>query len=80
MNATFFRRDASLWIESKFRISQLLVKGRRRTSKTGKRFAMNWFGNYFSKFPEDASLLSLHSPLLLSLISSEDEHFLSSVR
>ncbi|KAF3821659.1 hypothetical protein GH733_009701 [Mirounga leonina] len=42
---------------------------------------MNWFGNYFSKFPEDVSFLNVHSPLLLSLISSEDEqHFISSMR
>ncbi|XP_040309627.1 PLAC8-like protein 1 isoform X2 [Herpailurus yagouaroundi] len=42
---------------------------------------MNWFGNYFSRFPEDVSLLNIHSPLLLSLRSSEDEqHFISSTR
>ncbi|XP_003981036.1 PLAC8-like protein 1 isoform X1 [Felis catus] len=42
---------------------------------------MNCFGNYFSRFPEDVSLLNIHSPLLLSLRSSEDEqHFISSTR
>nr|XP_044637040.1 PLAC8-like protein 1 isoform X2 [Equus asinus] len=41
---------------------------------------MNCFGNYFSKFPEDVSLLNIDSPLLLSLTSSEDEHFVSNIR
>ncbi|KAF5913328.1 hypothetical protein HPG69_016944, partial [Diceros bicornis minor] len=42
---------------------------------------MNWFRNYLSKFPEDVSLLNIHSPLLLSLIASEDEqHFISNMR
>ncbi|XP_007534021.1 PLAC8-like protein 1 [Erinaceus europaeus] len=41
---------------------------------------MNWFGNYFSRFPEDVSLLDMHSPLLLSLISEDEQHFLSNRR
>ncbi|XP_043769072.1 PLAC8-like protein 1 [Cervus elaphus] len=42
---------------------------------------MDWFGNYFSKFPEDVSFFNTHAPLLLSLISSEDEqHFISNLR
>ncbi|KAF4015197.1 hypothetical protein G4228_006575 [Cervus hanglu yarkandensis] len=42
---------------------------------------MDWFGNYFSKFPEDVSFFNTHGPLLLSLISSEDEqHFISNLR
>ncbi|XP_049643292.1 LOW QUALITY PROTEIN: PLAC8-like protein 1 [Suncus etruscus] len=42
---------------------------------------MNWFENYFSRFPEDVSWLNTHAPLLLSLTSSEDEqHFGSNWR
>ena len=42
---------------------------------------MDWFGNCFSKFPEDVSFLNTHAPLLLSLMSSEDEqHFISNLR
>lgn len=41
---------------------------------------MDWFGNYFSKFPEDVSFLNTHAPLLLSLVSSKDEHFISNLR
>ncbi|XP_055972952.1 PLAC8-like protein 1 isoform X2 [Sorex fumeus] len=42
---------------------------------------MNCFGNYASGLPEDVSLLNMHSPLLLSLMSSEDEQqFASSWR
>ncbi|KAI6056736.1 PLAC8-like protein 1 [Marmota monax] len=41
---------------------------------------MNWFGHYFSKCPKDVSLLNVPSPLLFSLISSEDEHFISNLR
>lgn len=37
--------------------------------------------SYVSKFPEDVSVLSIHSPLLLSLMSSEDEqHLISNLR
>ncbi|KAF6281192.1 PLAC8 like 1 [Rhinolophus ferrumequinum] len=42
---------------------------------------MNCFVNDVSKVPEDVSLFSIHSPLLLSLMSSEDEqHFISNWR
>nr|XP_025874254.1 PLAC8-like protein 1 [Vulpes vulpes] len=41
---------------------------------------MSWFGNYFSQFPEDVSLLNIHSPLLLSLISEDEQHLISSLR
>ncbi|XP_045674834.1 PLAC8-like protein 1 [Phyllostomus hastatus] len=42
---------------------------------------MNWFGNDFSKLPEDVCLLNIHSPLSLSLIASEEERqFISSMR
>ncbi|XP_016058389.1 PREDICTED: PLAC8-like protein 1 [Miniopterus natalensis] len=41
---------------------------------------MNCFGSDFSKLPEDMCLLNIHSPLSLSLIASEDEHFISNWR
>nr|XP_020019514.1 PLAC8-like protein 1 [Castor canadensis] len=42
---------------------------------------MNLFGRYFSKCSDDVSLLNIHSPLLFSLISSEDEqHFIPNLR
>uniref|UniRef100_A0A4X1SV00 PLAC8 like 1 n=1 Tax=Sus scrofa TaxID=9823 RepID=A0A4X1SV00_PIG len=41
---------------------------------------MSWFGNCFSRFPEDVSFLSTGSPLLLSLMSPEDEHLVSNLR
>ncbi|XP_008819866.1 PLAC8-like protein 1 [Nannospalax galili] len=41
---------------------------------------MNWFGRHFSEHPEEAvSLLNIHLPLF-SLISSEDERFISNLR
>uniref|UniRef100_H0VKU2 PLAC8 like 1 n=2 Tax=Cavia porcellus TaxID=10141 RepID=H0VKU2_CAVPO len=41
---------------------------------------MSWFGPYFSKCSEDVSLLKTHSPLLFSLMLSEDERFISNLR
>ncbi|XP_054423912.1 PLAC8-like protein 1 [Pteronotus mesoamericanus] len=42
---------------------------------------MNWFGSDFSKLPEDVALLSIHSPLSLSLIAPEEEQrFISNLR
>ncbi|KAM5299389.1 PLAC8-like protein 1 [Ctenodactylus gundi] len=41
---------------------------------------MNWFGHHFSKCPKDVFLLNTHSPLLFSLISSEDGNCISNLR